>query len=62
METLQKHSTIAADIQELFKEQAQDYQIVSFHETLPFKPGVGLVSHSCHRGWELALTVYSDRG
>jgi hypothetical protein len=44
MRTLQKDSTIAADIHELFKEQILDYQIVSFYETMPFKPGVGLVS------------------
>lgn len=46
METLQKNSTGAADIHELFKEQAQEYKIVSFYETLPFKPGLGLVSFS----------------
>lgn len=46
METLQKNSTGAADIHELFKEQAQEYLIVSFYETLPFKPGSDLVSYS----------------
>jgi hypothetical protein len=45
METLQKNSPGAADVHELFKEQAQEYRIVSFYETLPFKP-VGLVSYS----------------
>ncbi|KAL9111404.1 MAG: hypothetical protein Q9187_007923, partial [Circinaria calcarea] len=43
LETLQKNSTGAADIHELFKEQAQGYRIVSFYETLPFKPGFGLI-------------------
>ncbi|KAL9116819.1 MAG: hypothetical protein Q9187_006653 [Circinaria calcarea] len=43
LETLQKNSTIAADIHELFKEQAQRYRIISFYETLPLKPGFGLI-------------------
>ena len=46
METLQKNSTGAADIHELFKEQAQEYQIVSFYETLQLVPPFGLVSSS----------------
>jgi len=46
MDTLQKGSTNAEAIHELFKEQAMNYKIVSFFETLPYKPlpGVGLVS------------------
>lgn len=43
MGTLEKDSTMAADIHEYFKQQAQDYQIVSFYETKPFRPGAGLV-------------------
>ncbi|ERF68899.1 hypothetical protein EPUS_04551 [Endocarpon pusillum Z07020] len=43
METLPKNSTGAADIHELVKEQAQEYRIVSFYETLPIKPGFGLI-------------------
>jgi hypothetical protein len=62
MEILQKNSTGAADIHELFKEQAQAYRIVSFYETLPFKPGVGLVGFSSRQNWIRALTVYTDRG
>lgn len=62
METLQKNSTGAADIHELFKEQAQDYSIVSFYETLPFMPGVGLVSCTSLQNWIRALTVCIDRG
>lgn len=50
METLQKNSTGAADIHELFKEQAQEYRIVSFYETLPIKP-VGLVSCLSLQNW-----------
>ncbi|KAF7511349.1 hypothetical protein GJ744_004914 [Endocarpon pusillum] len=42
LETLQKNSSGAADIHELFMEQAQEYRIVSFYETLP-KPGLGLI-------------------
>jgi hypothetical protein len=42
METLQKNSTIAQDIHELFKQQAQDYSIVSFYETKPFNKAAGL--------------------
>lgn len=44
MENLQKNSTSAADIHELFKEQAQEYRIVSFYETLAFKR-FGLVNY-----------------
>jgi protein SERAC1 len=54
METLQKNSTIAADIHELFIQQAHDYQIVSFYEMKPFTKHIGLVGtvgsfgrHSC---------------
>ena len=61
METLQKNSTAAADIQELFKEQAQEYRIVSFYETLPFK-GLGLVSYLSLQNWIRTLTVYTDCG
>lgn len=62
METLQKNSTVAADIHELFKEQAQEYRIVSFYETVPFKPGVGLVCYSSLQNCIRALTVDTDRG
>lgn len=43
METLQKGSTNAEAIHELFKEQAMDYKIVSFFETLSYKTGLAQV-------------------
>lgn len=43
METLQKGSTSADTIQEMFKDQAIQYKIVSFFETLPYKSGPILV-------------------
>ncbi len=43
MQTLQKDSTIAQDIQEIFEQQAQDYRIVSFYETKFFNRSLGLV-------------------
>ena len=45
MEALKKDSLFSKELVEDFKHQLEDYYVLSFYETLPFKK-LGLVSHS----------------
>lgn len=60
MDTLQKSSSGATNIHEMFKEQVSNYQIVSFYETLPYMTGSSFVSFTFVYVRNLSLLTPQD--